>query len=123
MTGPSQTPETHEHGHSKNARPEAAGWKAGSVSDFLDLTEEEASYIELKLTLNDLLETSRNEASLTQQELAKRMKSSQSRVAKTEAGDPAGSIDLVVKALFQTGVSSERLGSVIAELRPEYGQT
>lgn len=106
----------------KRARIEAAGWKVGSASDFLHLTEEESRYIELKLTLSDLLKASRNEAELTQQELAKRMKSSQSRVAKMEAGDPAVSIDLLVKALFQTGVTGARLGSVIAESRPVYAE-
>lgn len=104
----------------KKARIEAAGWKVGSASDFLNLTEEESNYIELKLTLSDLLRASRNEAEMTQQELAKRMKSSQSRVAKMESGDPAVSIDLLVKALFQTGVTSARLGSVIVESRPVY---
>ncbi len=105
----------------KKARIEAAGWKVSSVSDFLELTEEELSYIELKLTLSDLLKSSRTGADLTQIELAKRMKSSQSRVAKMESGDPAVSIDLLVKALFQTGVTSEQIGSVIAESRPDYG--
>lgn len=104
----------------KRARLEAAGWKVGSVSDFLGLTEEERNYIELKLALSDLLVTSRTEADLTQKQLARRMKSSQSRVAKMESGDPAVSIDLLVKALFQTGVTSARLGSVIAESRPAY---
>ena len=51
------------------------------------------------------------------------MKSSQSRVAKMESGDPTVSIDLLVKALFQTGVSSARLGAVIAESRPAYGES
>ena len=105
----------------KRARIEAAGWKVGSVSDFLGLTEEERNYIELKLVLSDLLTTSRAEAELTQMDLAKRMKSSQSRVAKMESGDPTVSIDLLVKALFQAGVTSERLGAVIAESRAAYG--
>ena len=105
----------------KRGRIEAAGWKVGSVSDFLNLTEEESRYIELKLALRDLLKVSRAEADLTQQELAGRMKSSQSRVAKMESGDPAVSIDLLVKALFQTGVTSERIGAVISESRPDYG--
>ena len=105
----------------KRARIEAAGWKVGSVSDFLDLAEEELNYIEIKLALSALLKAARGEAEMTQKELAKRMKSSQSRVAKMESCDPAVSIDLLVKALFQTGVTSERLGSVIAESRPEYG--
>lgn len=105
----------------KKARIEAAGWKAGSVSDFLELSEAEFSYIELKSALSDLLRESRSEAQLTQQELAQRMNSSQSRVAKMEAGDPSVSIDLLVKALFQTGLTSEHIGAAIAELRPGYG--
>ena len=31
---------------------ETAGWRVGSTDDFLSLTEEEAAYIDLKITLS-----------------------------------------------------------------------
>jgi hypothetical protein len=37
----------------KKARLEARGWKVGSAEDFLGLTPEEATYIELRLKFSD----------------------------------------------------------------------
>ncbi|MEX2495998.1 MAG: helix-turn-helix transcriptional regulator [Woeseia sp.] len=51
---------------------------------------------------------------LTQAELARAIRSSQSRVAKMEAGDPTVSIDLLVKSLLALGVSKKELGRVIS---------
>ena len=73
---------------------EAAGWRVGSTDDFLGLTEEEAAYIDLKITLSKKVRQCRKRENLTQTQLAKCLKSSQSRVAKTEAGDPSVSVDL-----------------------------
>jgi transcriptional regulator with XRE-family HTH domain len=42
---------------------------------------------------------------MTQADLARLVRSSQSRVAKMEAGDPSVSIDLLVKSLLALGVS------------------
>ena len=35
----------------KRARHEAAGWKLGTIRDFLGLSEEEAAFLEVKLAL------------------------------------------------------------------------
>jgi len=85
------------------------GWKFGTVDEFLELSAQETAYIELKLTLSDKLKAKRLSKKLTQMELAQIMKSSQSRVAKMEAGDPAVSIDLLVKSLLALGVSKKEL--------------
>ena len=42
------------------------------------------------------------------------MKSSQSRVAKMEAGDASVSLDLLVRSLLAIGTSSKELAKVIA---------
>ena len=47
----------------------ARGWKAGSTDEFLELTPEEAAYIELKLVLSDHLKQQRQHHKLTQGEL------------------------------------------------------
>ena len=72
----------------KRKHLESAGWKIGTVKDFFDLSSEEAAYIELKLQLAKNLQKRRIEKKLTQTEVARMLKSSQSRVAKMEAGDP-----------------------------------
>ena len=85
----------------KKKKLEKAGWKVGSARQFLGLTDEEAAFVELKLTLSASLKKCRTSQGLSQSELAKRLRSSQSRVAKMEASDPAVSLDLLVRALLR----------------------
>ena len=89
------------------------GWQVGTVADFLGLTPEESAYIELKLALSANLRKWREEKKLTQVELAERIQSSQSRVAKMEAGDPSVSLDLLVRTLFALGVTPDSLAQMI----------
>ena len=99
---------------SKRARLESRGWKFGSAEDFLDLSDEEAAYIEMKLALSEKLKQRRQRKRMTQADLAKLVRSSQSRVAKMEAGDPTVSMDLLVKSLLALGVSKKELGRSIS---------
>jgi len=94
---------------SKRKRLESKGWKAGTVQDFLGLSNEEAAYIELKLDLAKNLQRRRRTLKITQTGLAKRLRSSQSRIAKMEAGDPSVSVDLLIRSLLALGVSKQSL--------------
>jgi ribosome-binding protein aMBF1 (putative translation factor) len=87
----------------KLARLQATGWKAGSAEDFLQLSEEEARLVALKFSLISAIKKARIKHKLSQIDLAQRMKSSQSRIAKIEAGDPSVSLDLIVRALIASG--------------------
>jgi len=98
----------------KRARLERKGWKFGGAYEFLQLSAEELAYIELKLALSDKLKAKRLSKRLTQAEFAQIVNSSQSRVAKMEAGDPAVSIDLLIKSLLALGVSKKELGRSIS---------
>ena len=98
----------------KRQKLESKGWKIGSAEDFLGLTDEEAAYIEMKLALSEKLKERRQRKRMTQTELAKLVHSSQSRVAKMEAGDPTVSIDLLMKSLLALGVSKKELGRSIS---------
>ncbi len=100
----------------KKERLEKAGWKTGSVKEFLGLTPEEERFIELKLALAKYIKTRRQRKKITQVELANVLHSSQSRVAKMEAGDPTVSLDLLVRSLFSLGASPEQLAKVIGSL-------
>jgi DNA-binding XRE family transcriptional regulator len=93
---------------------EAKGWKVGNVQEFLNLSTEEAAYIELKLALSRNVQEYRKAKRLTQTELARRIKSSQSRVAKMESGDPSVSIDLLIRSLFALGASRKHLVGMLA---------
>jgi len=93
----------------KRKHLESAGWKIGTVKDFFDLSSEEAAYIELKLQLAKNLQKRRIEKKLTQTEVARMLKSSQSRVAKMEAGDPTVSVDLLIRSLLALGARPKAL--------------
>ena len=98
----------------KKDRLEKKGWKVGSAEEFLDLSAGESAYIEVKLRLSDNLRHRRTQEGLSQKELAALIKSSQSRVAKMEGGDPTVSLDLLVKTLLSLGASNPDLADVIA---------
>lgn len=93
----------------KRQRLERAGWRVGTVSEFLELTDEESAFIELKLDLARAVKTERVHRHMTQDELGKLLGSSQSRVAKMEAGDPTVSIDLLMRTLLRIGVNRRDL--------------
>ncbi|MEE4175283.1 MAG: helix-turn-helix domain-containing protein [Xanthomonadales bacterium] len=98
----------------KQARLARKGWKVGSAADFLGLSPEESAYVEMKLALSAALRKRRRQNQLTQADLARVIASSQSRVAKMEAGDPTVSIDLLVKSLLALGVSRKELARTIS---------
>ena len=98
----------------KKAKLEAAGWKVGNAQDFLGLTPEETAYIDLRLRLGDAVKQRRKEQSLTQNQLANLMGSSQSRVAKAEAADASVSLDLLIRSLFALGASNRDLARYIS---------
>ena len=97
----------------KKARLEQAGWRVGSVRDFLGLSAAEEALVELRLTLSRSLKERRTRQHLSQEQLAKLLRSSQSRIAKMEAGDPSVSIDLMIRSLLAMGVTQKDLARVI----------
>ena len=98
---------------SKKAKLEAAGWVVGSVKEFLGLSEADAVLIEMKLALSRSLRDRRKKQGLSQVQLAERLQSSQSRVAKMEAGGPSVSMDLLVSSLLLLGASSADLANAV----------
>jgi ribosome-binding protein aMBF1 (putative translation factor) len=100
--------------HKKEKNLKAKGWAVGTAANFLELSPEETRYIELKLALSASLKEERLKQGVTQVELAKLMRSSQSRIAKMEAGDPKVSVDLLLKALLTLGVTKKQLSKIIA---------
>lgn len=101
----------------KRKRLEAAGYTVTDTQEFLGLSDEEMGYIDLHIALSDAVRDRRKAHGLTQQELAARLGSSQSRVAKIEAGDTSVSLDLLVRALLATGATVADIADVIAPAR------
>jgi predicted transcriptional regulator len=101
----------------KKRRLEAKGWRVGSTKEFLGLSDEESAYIELKLRMAEGLRQQRQQHRLSQGELARVLRSSQSRVAKMEAGDPSVSLDLLIRSLLALGISNRELSRIISTSR------
>lgn len=102
----------------KRRRLEAKGWKIGNAQEFLRLSDEEAAYVDLKVRLASGLRERRQRRSLTQADLAKLLRSSQSRIAKMEAGDPSVSLDLLIRSLLVLGTSRLELSRIISARWP-----
>lgn len=100
---------------SKKKKLEAKGWKVGTVDEFLGLSKEESEFIRVKLSLAQCLKAKRLTKNFSQIDLANRIRSSQSRVAKMEKGDPTVSMDLLVQSLFSLGTTRQELAKVIEE--------
>jgi len=98
----------------KKKRLEAKGWKVGDTKDFLNLTEDEANYIELKVLLSQHLKRRRRKKRFTQVQMASFLKSSQSRVAKMEIGDHSVSLDLLIRSLFSLGATRREIAAAIS---------
>lgn len=98
----------------KRKRLEEAGFKIGDAADFLELSPVESALVEFRLALSAGIRRNRARRNLSQDALARMIHSSQSRVAKMEAGDPGVSLDLLMRALLASGTSLDQLGEVIA---------
>lgn len=98
----------------KRRRLERAGWKVGDAKDFLELDDAGMAVIELRVSLAKELRERRRAQKISQATFAKRIGSSQSRVAKMEAGDVSVSIDLLIRALLSAGSTKKEIGRVIA---------
>lgn len=97
----------------KRKRLAKAGWSVGDAANFLELTPEESALVDMRVALSRSLRTRRLAAGLTQIALAKRLGSSQSRVAKLEAADPGVSLDLLIRALLTVGASRKDVAAAI----------
>ncbi len=97
----------------KRKRLEARGWRVGTASEFLGLSAEEAALVEMKVSLSQALRARREARGLSQVALAKRLRSSQSRVAKMEAADQTVSIDLLLRGLVVLGATPRDIARIL----------
>ena len=98
----------------KKKRLQKSGWTVGDASELLELSPEETEIIEMKISLAKKFQSKRKSKHLTQEQAAKLLHTSQSRVAKIEAGDPSVSLDLLIKGLISLGTNRKTLGEYIA---------
>ncbi len=97
----------------KRQQMEQKGFQVGSAAEFLELTPEEEAYIDIRLAISNFVKNQRTKSGWTQEQLARGIGSSQSRIAKIEGGDPGISIDLMIKALLRLGTSKKQIGELL----------
>ena len=100
----------------KKRKLEAAGWQLGDASEFLGLTAAESELVEIKLRLAAAVQQRRTDAGLTQAQLAKRLGTSQPRVATMLAAKEV-SIDNLVRSLLILGADATEVAKVLAGIK------
>ena len=98
----------------KRARLEAAGFRVGNASEFLSLSEADLAVIQTCEQLGAALRSERARRGLSQTTVARLVGSSQSRIAKMEAGDPSVSLDLLLRTLVSIGTKPIAITRAIA---------
>ena len=97
----------------KRKRLETRGWRVGTAGDFLGLSPEEVALVDMRVNLSRALRERREARGLSQIALAKRLQSSQYRVAKMEAADQTVSLDLLVRGLVALGATPRDIARVL----------
>jgi ribosome-binding protein aMBF1 (putative translation factor) len=95
----------------KRKRLEAAGWTFGNAEDFLGMSPEEASYLEVKLTLAREVEAQRKKAGLSQSDLAAKLKTRQPNIARLEKAQQGVTIDALFKTLLALGLTPRKIAA------------
>ena len=97
----------------KKARLQREGWAVGDTAEFLNLSPQEAQFIELKLALAVGVRQLREQRGMTQSALAEQLGSSQSRIAKMEAADRSVTVDLMMRSLLAIGATPGEIAKLI----------
>ena len=97
----------------KKERLERDSWVVADAATLVGLSGEEAHFVELKLALAAGVRHFRERRGLTQPALAKQLGSSQSRVAKMEAGDASVSANLMITCLLAIGAETSDIAAII----------
>lgn len=98
----------------RKQRLEEEGFKETTVSESLGLSKGEALMVELRVRLSEEIEDRRTGEGMTQEQLADKLGTSQSRISAMETGDTSVSIGAMLCALVELGANKEDIGDVIA---------
>ena len=102
---------------SKKKKLEAIGYRVSDAQEFLGMTDEEYALAEMKALLTASIKELRKSKRVSQAKLAEMIGSSQSRVAKMEAGDPSVSSDLLFRGMLALGATRKDISRVIGARR------
>ena len=96
--------------------------KSRRRGDFLGLTDDETSIVELKVGARQCRQRAEDSTKVDRGAIGCLLGSSQSRIAKMEAADPSASIDLTVRSLLRMGASRKEVASYISPPRRRHPQ-
>src|SRR6266849_1649725 len=82
---------------------EAAGWKFGDAADFLSMTDEERQMLDLRVDAALAVRRQRQAMKLSQDELARRIHTSQPRIVKIEKAAKDVTLDQILRAYAAAG--------------------
>jgi predicted transcriptional regulator len=91
---------------------EKAGWQFGDVQDLLELSDADMAIVEARANLARALRKMRKRLRVSQEELAARIGSSQSRVSSAESGQ--GTVEQIIRCLVALGADRKKIGREIA---------
>ncbi len=97
-------------------------WASGDYGDFLGLSIEERQIVEIRISVSKMIRRLREEKNLTQANLAERVGSSQSRIARIEAGAADVTLDLLIRVMLAAGGNLAELGDVLAHSHKHAGK-
>ena len=82
---------------------EAAGWKFGDAADFLAMRDEERQMLDLRVDAALAVRRQRQAMKLSQQQLARRIHTSQPRIVKIEKAAMDVTLDQILRAYAAAG--------------------
>ena len=96
----------------KKARIKALGGRVTTVEEWLDLSPEEISVIDMKIRLGEEIKARRRQKRLSQDRVARILNTSQGRVSKLEKGQ--ATLDQLTRSLLALGGSKKEVARAIA---------
>jgi len=96
----------------KQAKLASKGWKIGTVSEFLELTPAEATYIELRLALSENLKQRQTQKQLTSSH-TQLLNANSSQIEKLETGETEVTLDFLIRSLLTLGVTVKELAEIM----------
>ena len=97
----------------KMKRIKAAGYKVTTADEWLGLTPEESQLVDIRLALAEQLEEVRKEKGISQAQLAARMGTKQSGIARMVNRPETSSMDNLVKGLIALGVPISKIAACL----------
>ena len=94
-------------------RIKAAGYKVTTADEWLGLTPEESQLVDIRLALAEQLEEVRKEKGISQAQLAARMGTKQSGIARMVNRPETSSMDNLVKGLIALGVPISKIAACL----------